>query len=100
MYRSENVFAISSDEEMSEMSCDEYPVFRTKERNKNLRGKGGRKVNPRTYKGGDATPTDVFLRSSLDGQTSARDVFSSCSFFTHAHFETIFVIISCHCCEI
>ena len=101
MYRSESLF--DSDEKMSEMSCDEYPVFRTKESKKNLRGKGGRKVNARTYKlrgGGEASPPDVFLRFSLDGQTSAPDVFSRCSFFTDAHFETVFVIISYSCYEI
>ena len=58
MYRSESLF--DSDEKMSEMSCDEYPVFRTKESKKNLRGKGGRKVNPRTYKGGGAAPLTFF----------------------------------------
>ena len=84
MYRSESLF--DSDEKMSEMSCDEYPVFRTKESKKNLRGKGGWKVNPRTYKGGGEP---VFLRFSLEGQTSAPDVFSRCSFFTDAHFETV-----------
>ena len=37
MYRSESLF--DSDEKMSEMSCDEYPVFRTKESKKKLAGK-------------------------------------------------------------
>ena len=65
------------------------PSFGRKKAKKNLRGKGGRKVNPRTYKGGgEASPPDVFLRFSLYGQTSAPDVFSRCSFFTDAHFET------------
>ena len=77
------------------------PSFGRKKAKKNLRGKGGRKVNPRTYKGGgEASPPDVFLRFSLDGQTSAPDVFSRCSFFTDAHFETVFVIISYSCYEI
>ena len=34
---SESLF--DSDEKMSEMSCDEYPVFRTKESKKKLAGK-------------------------------------------------------------
>ena len=42
--RSESVFDKSCDEEMPEMSCDEYiPFGRNKQ--KNLRGKGGQKVN-------------------------------------------------------
>ena len=42
-HRTESVFDKSSDEEMSEMSCDEYPVFG---RNKKiLAGKRGRKFN-------------------------------------------------------
>ena len=77
------------------------PSFERKKAKKNLRGKRGRKVNPRTYKGGGkASPPDVFPRFSLEGQTSAPDVFSRCSFFTDAHFETVFVIISYSCYEI
>ena len=34
---------------------------------------------------------------SLDDKTSAPDVFSSCSFIPHAHFETSSVMISCNC---
>ena len=56
MYRSESVFDISSDEEMSEMSCDEYPVFRTKESKKKTCGEkeGGKLTLGRTR--GDAPP--------------------------------------------
>ena len=46
-HRIESDFDKSSDEEMLEMSCDEFPL-RTKQTNKqtkNLRGRGGRKVN-------------------------------------------------------
>ena len=42
-HRGSSVFDKSSDEELSEMLCDEYPV-RTKQK-KNLRKKRGRKVN-------------------------------------------------------
>ena len=38
MYRSESVFYISSDKDISAMSCDEYPVVRTKERKKRTCG--------------------------------------------------------------
>ena len=61
---------------------------------------GGKLTLGRTRGGGKASPPDVFLRFSLDGQTSAPDVFSRCSFFTDAHFETVFVIISYSCYEI
>ena len=99
MYRSESLF--DSDEKMSEMSCDEYPVFRTKESKKKTCGeKEGGKLTLGRTRGGKASPPDVFLRFSLDGQTSAPDVFSRCSFFTDAHFETVFVIISYSCYEI
>ena len=42
-HRGSSVFDKSSDEELSEMLCDEFPV-RTKQK-KNLRKKRGRKVN-------------------------------------------------------
>ena len=48
------------------------PSFGRKKVKKNLRGKGGRKVNPRTYKWGCPPPpptSEVFLRFSLDGQS-------------------------------
>ena len=41
-------------------------------------------INPRTYKGGDATPPPpphkVFLSFFLEDKTLLPDVFSSCSF--------------------
>ena len=59
LHRSESVFDKSSDEEMLEMSCDEYPV-RTKqkteeeeekeeEKEENLRGKGGGLTTTNNY---------------------------------------------------
>ena len=43
VHRSESVFDKSCDEEMPEMRCDEYIPFR-RNKQKNLRGKGGQKV--------------------------------------------------------
>ena len=52
--------------------------------------------NPGTYRvdGWMPPPLRFFLIFSLDDQTSAPDVFSSCSFITRAHFETSLVMIS------
>ena len=52
----------------------------------------------RTIGGGeggvDAAPAKVFLSFFLEDQTSARDVFSSCSFISCANFETSSVMVS------
>ena len=53
-------------------------------------GKGGR--------GGH--PHKVFLSFFVEDKTSAPDVFSSCSFIPHAHFETSLVMVSCYGYEI
>lgn len=55
-------------------------------------------INPRTYKGVDATPfrgfSEVFLSFFLEAKTSAPGVFSSCSFIPCAHFESSSVMVS------
>ena len=64
-------------------------------------------LNPRTYKegGGGAFvatpyPSEVFLSFFLEDKTSAPDVFGSCSFIPHAHFETSSVMVSFYGYEI
>ena len=47
------------------------------------------KINPQTYGGGGGGMT--FL---LEGKTSARNVFSSCSFISRVHFESSSVMVS------
>ena len=42
------------------------------------------------------SPHKVFLSFFLKNKTSVPDVFSSCSFIPHAHFETSLVIVSCY----
>ena len=52
-------------------------------------------IDPRTYKGGKGLPPQWgFLIFFLDDKTSARDVFSSCSFIPREHFKTSLVMVS------
>ena len=52
-------------------------------------------INPRTYKWGERVATPMrFLIFFLDDETSAPDVFSSCSFIPRAHFKTSLVMVS------
>ena len=52
--------------------------------------------------GGVATPPPMrfFLSFFLEDETSAPDVFSSCSFIPPADFETSVVMVSCYVYEI
>ena len=59
VHRSESVFDKSCDEEMPEMRCDEYIPFR-RNKQKNLRGKGGQKVNNNSTR--DSAQTHGFPR--------------------------------------
>ena len=47
-------------------------------------------------KGGGGHPHKVFLSFFVEDKTSAPDVFSSCLFIPHAHFETSLVMVSCY----
>ena len=53
-------------------------------------------LNPPTYKGEGKVATSLrgFLSFVLDDETSASDVFSSCSFIPRAHFETRLVMVN------
>ena len=61
------------------------------------------RLNLRRTKGVDASPSEVFLCLFLEDQTSALDVFSSCSFIRCASlraFQTCLVMISYYGYEI
>ena len=47
-------------------------------------------------KGGGGHPHKVFLSFFVEDKTSAPDVFSSCLFIPHAHFEISLVMVSCY----
>ena len=50
--------------------------------------------------GVDASPPKVFLSFFLGDKTSAPDVFSSCLFIPHTHFEISSLMVSCYAHEI
>ena len=65
-----------------------------------LWGTRGVWMPPPTHPPPPGSHKDVFLSFFLEDKTSVPEVFSSCSFIPHTHFEASFMMVSCYGYEI